>query len=103
MVASPQPAPTARPARLGMIVPSSNTVAEAVLPSLLPADFPISMHVSRLRVTHIAGDQASMDQFQLSASLAAASLLADAEVELILWNGTAAGWLGFGRDEALVR
>jgi maleate isomerase len=90
-------------ARLGMIVPSSNTVVETVMPSLLPADFPVSVHISRLRVRRVASDAGSTDQFRLSASLAAASLLADAEVDLILWNGTAASWLGFERDDALVR
>jgi maleate isomerase len=92
---------TTRPARLGMIVPSSNTVVETVTPYLLPQDRSIIVHVSRLRVTHVAADDATELQFQLSATLAAASLLADAGVDLILWNGTAASWLGFERDKAL--
>jgi maleate isomerase len=31
----------------------------------------------------------------------AAELLADAKVQVIGWNGTSAGWLGFGADERL--
>ncbi len=34
--------------------------------------------------------------------LAAAELLADARVDLLLWNGKAASWLGFERDRQVV-
>jgi maleate isomerase len=34
--------------------------------------------------------------------VSAAALLADAEVDLILWNGTAASWLGFNYDDTLI-
>ena len=59
------------------------------------------MHVSRLRVVSIASDDGSLAQFAADKVVAAAELLADAEVETILWNGTAASWLGFGRDQEI--
>jgi maleate isomerase len=91
-----------RPRRLGVIAPSSNTVLEPESQRLLPADGSVTMHVSRLRVTHIAADEASRAQFEFEAMLEAARQLADARVDLVLWSGTAASWLGFGRDERLV-
>ena len=89
--------------RLGMLVPSSNTVVEAETAKLLPADGSVSVHVSRLRVVQISDDDASMNQFEMERVLAAVDLLADARVDALLWNGTAAGWLGFERDDDLVR
>jgi maleate isomerase len=91
-----------RPKRLGMLVPSSNTVLEPETAKLLPADGSVSVHVSRLRVVQIADDEASAAQFAYEPFLAAADLLADAQVDLILWNGTAAGWLGFDYDRRLI-
>ncbi|MDH6268156.1 maleate isomerase [Rhizobium sp. SG_E_25_P2] len=90
-----------RPKRLGMLIPSSNTVVEPQTAKLLPADGSVTAHVSRIGVVTISADDASLRQFERDSMLAAAWLLADAEVDLILWNGTAAGWLGFERDIAL--
>jgi maleate isomerase len=92
----------ARVKRLGMLVPSSNTVLEPATAALLPADGSVTAHVARLRVVRIADDADSDAQFALDRVLAAAEMLADAEVDLILWNGTAASWLGFERDAELV-
>jgi maleate isomerase len=89
------------PKRLGMLVPSSNTVIEAAMPHLLPPDGSVTCHVSRLPVLVISADADSRDQFAPARFLAAAALLADARVDLILWNGTAASWLGFARDRTL--
>lgn len=93
---------TKRPRRLGMLAPSSNTVLEPETVKLLPPDGSVTAHVSRLRVVDISDGAASRGQFDLAPVLDAASLLADAEVDLILWNGTAASWLGFDRDRDLV-
>lgn len=90
-----------RPRRLGVLVPSSNTVVEPETAKLLPEDGSVTMHVSRLRVVSIASDDGSLAQFAADKVVAAAELLADAEVETILWNGTAASWLGFGWDEEI--
>lgn len=89
-------------ARLGMLVPSSNTVLEPATAALLPADGSVTAHVSRIRVLRIADDAATQTQFEGARMAEAAELLADATVDLILWNGTAAGWLGFAQDEAIV-
>jgi maleate isomerase len=85
-----------------MLVPSSNTVVEATMSALLPPDGSVTAHVARLRVVTIADDAASLAQFELEPTLVAAELLADARVDLILWNGTAASWLGFARDDRVV-
>lgn len=91
-----------RSRRLGMLVPSSNTILEPVTVRLLPPDGSVTAHVSRLRVLRIADDDSTRSQFDSEPMLQAADLLADAKVDLILWNGTAAGWLGFERDNAIV-
>jgi maleate isomerase len=91
-----------RPQRLGVLAPSSNTVLEPETVKLLPADGSVTMHVSRLRVVDISAEASSLAQFDLERALAAAESLADAKVDLILWNGTAASWLGIDRDRRLV-
>ena len=90
------------PKRLGMLVPSSNTVVEPAVAKLLPADGPVRTHVSRIGVVTISADERSLGQFTVGQFTAASTLLADAEVDLILWNGTAASWLGFDWDQRIV-
>ncbi len=80
--------------RLGMLAPSSNTVLEPETFRLLPADGSVTAHVARFRVTQISAGAASGRQFETARLLEAAAMLADARVDLILWNGTAAGWRG---------
>ena len=90
-----------REIRIGMLTPSSNTALEPAL-AAMAADLPgLRIHVSRFRVTEISLSPAGLDQFALAPMVAAAELLADAEVDAIAWNGTSASWLGFARDEAL--
>jgi len=87
--------------RLGMLTPSSNTVLEPVT-SVMVAGLPeVSAHFSRFRVTEISLSESSQRQFGLAPILDAARLLADAEVDVIAWNGTSAAWLGFDTDERL--
>ncbi len=89
--------------RLGMLTPSSNTVLEPVTRAML-ADLPeVSAHFSRFSVTEIALSDNALGQFNLEPQLAAAQLLADAKVDVIAWNGTSAGWLGFEADQELCR
>lgn len=87
--------------RLGMLTPSSNTALEPLCAAMLAGLPEVSVHFGRFRVTQISLAQQALGQFELDPILQAASLLADARVDVIAWNGTAAGWLGFDRDEAL--
>lgn len=86
---------------LGMLTPSSNTVLEP-LTSMMLAGLPeVTAHFGRFAVTEISTRDQALGQFDTTPMLDAASLLADARVHVICWNGTSAGWLGFERDEAL--
>lgn len=92
-----------RQIRIGMLTPSSNTVLEPTL-ARMACDLPgLTIHVSRFRVTQISLDEEGLGQFAFEPMVAAAELLADAEVDAIAWNGTSAAWLGFARDEELCR
>jgi maleate isomerase len=86
---------------LGMLVPSSNTVLEATCAAMLAGVTNVSAHFARFRVTEISLTPAALDQFQFQPMLEAASLLADAKVDSICWNGTSAGWLGLDTDRSL--
>lgn len=89
--------------RLGMLTPSSNTALEPATYALLAAAPGLATaHFARFRVTEIALDQAALGQFDAVPILGAASLLADAKVDVIAWNGTSASWLGLSRDRDLV-
>ncbi|MDI3387726.1 GAF domain-containing protein [Streptomyces sp. B-S-A8] len=58
-------------------------------------------HFARVPVTRIALDSGSDAQFDPAPMLAAALQLADAQVDVIAWNGTSGSWLGVDRDRAL--
>ncbi|KAA9008369.1 Asp/Glu/hydantoin racemase [Histidinibacterium aquaticum] len=85
-----------------MLTPSSNTVLEPATNTLIaPLASQASVHFGRFRVTRIAMDDASDEQFADDAILTAADLLADACPSIIAWNGTAASWRGFETDTRL--
>lgn len=89
---------------IGMLTPSSNTVLEPITSLMLADTFPTTTaHFARFRVTSISLEAQSRGQFDQAPVIAAAELLADAKVDVIVWNGTSASWLGFERDEALCR
>ena len=92
-----------KPVRIGLMVPSSNTVVEAETPKLLPKDCAATLHFSRLGVTHISASARSKAQFEMDRMIDTAVSLADADPDVIVWAGTAASWLGFDRDEELAR
>lgn len=94
-------APRGRGIRLGLLTPSSNTVLEPVVAQLLTGAPGVSAHFSRLRVKQIALGAAADAQFAAAPMLAAAELLADALVDVIVWGGTAGSWLGLDYDRAL--
>ena len=86
---------------LGMLTPSSNTVLEPVTQAMVSGLPEVSVHFSRFKVTEIALSPSAVAQFDDAEILRAAELLAHARVNVIAWNGTAAGWLGFDSDERL--
>jgi maleate isomerase len=86
-----------------MLTPSSNTVLEPVTASILAGIPQASAHFGRFRVTEIALSNRALAQFGNEELLRAASLLADARCQVITWNGTSSGWLGFDADHALCR
>ena len=88
---------------LGMLTPSSNTILEPVCAAMLAGLPGVSAHFSRFRVTEISLDEAALGQFRMQPMIDTASLLADAHVDAICWNGTSASWLGLDQDRALCR
>ncbi len=88
---------------LGMLTPSSNTVLEPVTTALLAEVPEASAHFGRFAVTEIALSAQALAQFAPEEILRAARLLSHARCQVIAWNGTSAGWLGFERDQALCR
>jgi maleate isomerase len=98
-----------KPLRLGILVPSSNTALEPLTQSLIaslpgnsnPASPSVTVHFSRFAVTSISLSPDGIKQFTHSHIVAAAQLLAHAEVDIIGWSGTSAGWLGFQHDDDL--
>ncbi len=87
---------------LGMLTPSSNTVLEPVTAAMLAGLPDASAHFSRFPVTEIGLTPRALAQFDNTPILTAAGLLAHAKVNVIAWNGTSSGWLGFAADEGLV-
>ncbi|GLS16856.1 maleate cis-trans isomerase family protein [Hydrogenophaga electricum] len=87
-----------RSVRLGVLTPSSNTALEPLTSAIVATVPGASAHFSRFRVTEISLSAQALGQFDDSKILAAADLLADAQVDVIGWSGTAAGWMGFERD-----
>jgi maleate isomerase len=87
--------------RLGMLTPSSNTTLEPVTTAMVAGLPSVSVHFSRYRVTEIALTDDALGQFDDRPILAAAELLAHAKVDVIGWNGTSSGWLGFEADVRL--
>jgi maleate isomerase len=96
--------PTPHRRKVGHIVPSSNTVIEP-LTTLLAAELgePVSHHFTRIPVTAISLSQASLAQFDHAPMLAAAELLSCADVDAIVWNGTAASCDAIEPDRELSR
>lgn len=83
----------------GTITPSSNVMVERVTLAMT-RDIPdVSPHFARF--CHAGATDIGVDDYNWSAMLGAAQLLADARVDLICWNGSKGGELGFDRDRLL--
>jgi maleate isomerase len=87
--------------KLGILTPSSNTSLEPLTQAIIAALPNVSVHFSRFTVLKISLDSDGLGQFQNEKIVAAAQLLADAEVDMIGWSGTSSGWLGFDADVKL--
>ena len=88
--------------KIGMLTPSSNTVLEPLCSSMVSGlEDVVTMHYSRFRVTIISLEDDALHQFDFTPMLHAAELLADADVDVIAWNGTSGGWLGLDVDRKL--
>ena len=87
--------------RIGMLTPSSNTVVEPMTQAIIASLPQVSAHFARLRVTEISLSDAALAQFEQAPFLDAASMLADAHMHAIAWNGTSAAWKGLARDAEL--
>lgn len=86
--------------RIGMLTPSSNTTLESLCYRMV-TDLPCSIHFSRFPVRTISLDRRDKEQFSFEPMLNAARLLADAQCDIIAWNGTSGGWMGIGVDQEL--
>ncbi len=92
----------ARAIRIGMLTPSTNTVLEPLTTAMVAGLQGVSVHFQRFPVTEIALSERALAQFDDASILEAAALLAHARTDVIAWNGTSSGWLGFAADERLV-
>jgi maleate isomerase len=93
---------TERVRRIGMLVPSSNTVAEPATAAMLDGVAGVSLHVARFRVTRLDTSAEALAQFQADPLLAAADLLMDARMHAVCLNATASCYTGIAHDRALV-
>jgi maleate isomerase len=89
--------------RVGLIVPSSNTALESAVAALGLHRHRVAFNVTRVGVTTITLDQQASDQFGHQPMLSAATLLADAGLDALIWAGTSGSWLGVDGDRALAR
>jgi maleate isomerase len=95
-------APAQTRKKVGHITPSSNSVLEPLTACMAEAvGAHVSHHFSRIKVEGISLDARYTDQFATGPMLAAAELLADAGVDVIMWNGTSGGWNGLDADREL--
>ncbi|WP_130860709.1 maleate cis-trans isomerase family protein [Gracilibacillus phocaeensis] len=91
------------PKKIGMLTPSSNTVLEPICMEMVRELPNVTCHFSRFEVTKISLEDEALAQFDFEPMLQAAELLAHAEVDVIAWNGTSGGWLGFDVDVKLCK
>ena len=86
-----------------MITPSSNTAIEPITTRIFATlGEAVTVHFTRIRVTHISLEPSSLDQFTTDAMTEAARLLADAHVDVIAWNGTSGAWKGLKADREII-
>jgi maleate isomerase len=89
--------------RIGMILPSSNTVVEPVCIAIAARVPDVTVHFARFALTAIKVSNPAAAYYDSGALLGAAKLLGDARCDVICWNGSAGGLVGFERDRQLCR
>lgn len=87
--------------RIGMLTPSSNSCLEPVTQQAVSSLLGVSVHFTRVPVVTLSLGEESVAQFQAEPMVRAAQLLADAEVDVIAWNGTSGSWLGLEHDRQI--
>ena len=88
--------------RLGMIIPSSNTVVEQEICASLAGLDVASAHFARFKLTQISVADPAAAYYDSGVMLEAGKLLADSRCAVITWNGSAGGLVGFERDRRFV-
>ena len=84
-------------ARIGMLLPSVNRAAEPQITEMLPRG--VSLHTTRLRLR--ASDEAAINEMVSDVERGAA-MLADADVDLIVFHCTAASMFAPGFDDGII-
>jgi maleate isomerase len=87
--------------RLGMIIPSSNTVVEQETSRMLSGIAQVSVHFARFRLTAVSVADPAAAYYKSGLLLEAGKLLADARCHAICWNGSAGGLVGLDCDRQL--
>jgi maleate isomerase len=85
---------------IGTVTPSGNTVVERITLGIVRELPEVSVHFSRTPV--FGSKDPSPDRYAIDGFLAAAKLLAHAEPEVLVWNGSKGAGIGFEHDRALV-
>lgn len=86
---------------IGTITPSANLTVERITHAILSKFPEVSGHYSR---TPVSGSQDPVPyDYDWDGMLAAAQLLGDAKVDVIVWNGSKGAGLGFAPDNELCR
>ena len=90
--------------KVGHITPSSNTVLEPLTTMMgNPVADRLSNHFTRIVVKKISLDSQDTGRFEVEKMVEAAKLLADANVDAILWSGTSGCWNGTEADLEMCR
>lgn len=87
-----------RPVALATITPSGNRIVEQVTQAICGGRPGLSTHFTRIPVH---GDTGGIAGYDMPRMLDAATLLSHARPDVIAWNGTKGGALGFEVDRAL--
>ncbi|OBZ09730.1 hypothetical protein A8L34_20860 [Bacillus sp. FJAT-27264] len=87
--------------KIGMLTPSSNTAVEPVTAAMAASLSEVSVHFTRFKLTKIIIGDNKRGESDTDTLLEAASLLMDADVDVIAYNATSGGWLGEESDQAL--